>query len=120
MQIFGKSDLVEPGEIPDFSEWPVYKLISFFREAKFEPYVMLPFQDQYNPTNTGNEESDAVLRADKEAADAEGKTWTSKYLFHIPLQVGTRPKVLDESQQDSTASLGSQTIHSHQTLDGSI
>ena len=58
--------------------------------------------------------------ADKEAADAEGKTWTSKYLFHIPLQVGTRPKVLDESQQDSTASLGSQTIHSHQTLDGSI
>ena len=107
MQIFGKHNLVEPGCIPDFSEWPIHKLISFFREAKFQPYVMLPFQAQYNPTNTSNEESNSELIAEKEAADKEGREWTSKYLFHIPLKVGTRPKASDLSQQDSTASLDS-------------
>ena len=53
---------------------------------------MLPFRAQYLPTNTINEDSNESLRAEKDAGDKEGKKWTSKYLFHIPLKKGRRTK----------------------------
>merc|ERR1712242_399500 len=84
LQIFGREDLVGPGEIPDFSDLPLHKLIAFFREAKFDTLLMLPIRAQYLPTNTSNDESNVELRAEKEKGDLEGKAWTSKYLFHIP------------------------------------
>merc|ERR1712242_347577 len=42
LQIFGRAELVGPGEVPDFSDIPAYKLIAFFREAKFDTLTMLP------------------------------------------------------------------------------
>ena len=84
--IFGREDLVGPGEIPDFSDLPAYKLISFFREAKFETLTMLPFRDQYIPTNTSNEDSNRSLRDRKKKADEEDFEWTPHYLFHWPLK----------------------------------
>ena len=90
LRIFGREDLVGPTEIPDFSDLPVYKLISFFREAKFECLTMLPFRDQYIPTNTSNEDSNRSLRDRKKNADKKGEEWTSHYLFHIPLKKGRR------------------------------
>ena len=92
LRIFGREDLVGPGEIPDFSDLPVYKLISFFREAGFETLSMLPYRAQYLPTNTSNEESNRSLRDRKKKADKDGKEWTSHYLFHIPLKKGRRRK----------------------------
>ena len=74
--IFGRADLVGPGEIPDFSDIPVYKLISFFREAKFETLTMLPFRDQYIPTKTSNEDSNRSLRDRKKKADEKDFEWT--------------------------------------------
>merc|ERR1712242_340060 len=101
LQIFGRHDLVGPGEKPDFSDLPPYKLIAFFREAKFDTPTMQPFRDQYLPTNTGNEESNQELKALKEKGNLEGKEWTSKYLFHIELKKGKKKKtaVSDEEEE---------------------
>ena len=93
LQIFGREDLVPPGAVPDFSDLPLYKIIAFFREAKFTTLSMLPFRDQYLPTNTINEDSNKSLRDRKAKADDKGKEWTSKYLFHIPLQQVLRRKL---------------------------
>ena len=35
-RIFGREDLVGPGEISDFSEFKAYQIISFFKEANFD------------------------------------------------------------------------------------
>ena len=91
-RIFGREDLVGPGEIPDFSDLPAYKLISFFREANFAPLSMLPFRSQYLPTNTSNEDSNKALREEKAKGDEEDKEWTPHYLFHIPLKRVYRKK----------------------------
>ena len=96
LRIFGKEKLVAPGETPDFSDLPVYQLISFFREAKFETLSMKPFAAQYLPTNTSSEESNQGLRDRKKKGDEDGKKWTSKYLFHIPLKRGYKSKLIDE------------------------
>ena len=45
---------------------------------------MLPFRDQYIPTNTSNEESNKSLKDRKKSADTKGQIWSSKYLFHVP------------------------------------
>ena len=84
LSIFGKTDLVEPGQIPDFSDLPAHQLIAFFKEAQFDTLKMLPFRDQYIPTNTSNEESNKSLKDRKQSADAKGQIWSSKYLFHVP------------------------------------
>ena len=86
LQIFGREDLVPKGTIPDFSHIPVYSLISFFREAKFETLIMKPHRYQYLPTNTTNEDSNKGLRELKQKGDEMGEKWTSKYLFRIPLK----------------------------------
>ena len=98
-------DLVGPKEVPDFSDIPVYKLIAFFREAKFESLSMLPFRAQYLPTNTSNEESNAELIAEKEKANEDGQKWTSKYLFHIPMPKG-------KTKQDINDTTSSNQSHS--------
>ena len=98
-QIFGRHDLVGPKEIPDFSDLPVYKLIAFFKEAKFETLTMQPFRAQYLPTNTGNEESNQSLEKEKAEADEKGKKWMSKYLFHIPLKRGRRAKKAQDEEE---------------------
>ena len=90
LSIFGREELVAPGQIPDFSDLPAHQLIAFFREAKFETLSMLPFRDQYIPTNTSNEDSNKSLRDRKRSADAKGQVWSTKYLFHVPsFQEGT-------------------------------
>ena len=53
---------------------------------------MLPFRDQYLPTNTSNEDSNRSLRDRKKKADEEDKEWTPHYLFHIPLKRVFRKK----------------------------
>ena len=106
LQIFGREDLVGPREIPDFSAYPPYQLIAFFREAKFDTLPMLPFRAQYLPTNTGNEESNQRHKEEKAEADLKGKEWTSKYLFRLPLKMGLRSKKSSESDdQDSDQSV---------------
>ena len=101
LQIFGKEELVAPGEIPDFSDIPVYQLIAFFREANFETLSMKPLTAQYLPTNTGGEESIKSLRDRKAAGDVKGQEWTSKYLFHIPLKRGYKSKLIDDDAENS-------------------
>ena len=100
LQIFGKEELVAPRETPDFSGLPLFQLIAFFREAKFESLSMKPFADQYLPTNTGNEESNQSLRDLKAKGDEKGLEWTSKYLFRIPLKRGYKSKLIDEEDED--------------------
>ena len=82
--IFGREDLVGPGEIPDFSNLELYQIISFFKEAKFETLTMHPFLAQYLPTDMAGNKDNEDMRAEKEAGFKEGQKWMSKYLFHIP------------------------------------
>ena len=107
LQIFGKEELVAPGEVPDFSAFPPYQLIAFFREAKFDTLTMRPFRAQYLPTNTSNEDSNKGMRDQKRNADLLGKEWTSKYLFRLPLKMGRRaPKSSESDDVDSTNGSG--------------
>ena len=96
VQIFGKESLVDPGAIPDFSDLPVYKIIAFFKEAKFETLPMHPFLDQYLPTDKARNEADQGMKDAKRRGFIEGDKWTSKYLFHIPLEVVRRKKSREE------------------------
>ena len=84
--IFGRDDLVGPGEIPDFSEFKVYQIVSFFKEAKFETLTMHPFLAQYLPTDLAGNKEDLCMKAEREEGFKTGEKWTSKYLFHIPIR----------------------------------
>ena len=105
-------NLSPPGAVPDFSDLPLYQIIAFFREAKFSSLLMLPFQDQYLPTDTVNEDSNKSLRDRKAKADAKGKEWTSKYLFHIPLKQVLRRKLDTNEDSSEEAAEESQPIPS--------
>ena len=96
MSIFGKENLVEPGAIPDFSDLPVFKIVSFFKEAKFETLPMHPFLDQYLPTNKGRNADDQGMIDAKKQGFVEGDKWISQYLFHIPLEKKQRKKTRQE------------------------
>ena len=61
---------------------------------------MLPFRDQYLPTNTTNEDSNRSLRDRKAKGDKEGLEWTSHYLFHVPLKKVFRKKKKDKGIED--------------------
>ena len=102
--IFGKTNLVEPGEVPDFSDLPVYQIVSFFREVKFETLPFHPFLEQYLPTDKARNADDQGMIDAKREGFKEGDKWTSKFLFHIPLQLvkrkKTREEELDELQED--------------------
>ena len=84
-KIFGREDLVGPGEVPDFSEFKAYQIISFFREANFDTLTMHPFLAQYLPTEKPRNRDNKGMKDLKEEAFKKGDKWTSKYLFHIPL-----------------------------------
>merc|ERR1712115_35024 len=117
LSILGDHELVGPGDIPDFSGIPVYKLISFFREAKFETLSMLPFRDQYLPTNTGNEESDKSLIERKNEADKKGKEWLSKYLFRMPLVEKLPSK---KTSDDSDSDTDNSQVDNNSITDGTL
>merc|ERR1712115_763483 len=71
-KIFGRADLVGPGEIPDFSEFKAYQLISFFREAKFDTLTMHPFLAQYLPTEKpGNSDNQSMIMQSLTVFDPE-------------------------------------------------
>ena len=96
LQIFGKERLVDPGEIPDFSDLPIYQIVAFFREAKFDTLLMHPFLDQYLPTDRSRNADDRGMHNAKKLATAEGTKWTSKYLFHVPSEIVRRKKSKEE------------------------
>merc|ERR1712242_4651 len=100
MRIFGKENLVEPGAVPDFSDLPVFKIVSFFKEAKFETLPMHPFLDQYLPTNKGRNADDQGMIDAKKQGFVEGDKWISQYLFHIPLEKKQRKKTRQEDLED--------------------
>ena len=82
--IFGRENLVGPGEIPDFTSLKPYQIISFFREAKFDTITMHPFLAQYLPTDKAGNEENEEMQIEKKGGFQRGKKWTSKYLFHVP------------------------------------
>jgi len=100
LNIFGKENLVEPGAIPDFSDLPVYQIVSFFREAKFETLPFYPFLEQYLPTDKARNADDQGMLKAKRESFKEGDKWTSKFLFHIPLQRVHRKKTKEEELDD--------------------
>ena len=61
---------------------------------------MRTFRNQYLPTETGDEDSNRSNRDRKKQGDIDGKAWTSKYLFHIPLKRVWRKKKDSESDTD--------------------
>ena len=100
-RIFGREDLVGPGEIPDFSNLKVYQILSFFREAKFETLTMHPFLAQYLPTDKpGNEDNQEMIDSRRDGFN-KGQAWTSKYLFHLkpPKKKPLRKKKDDEPEE---------------------
>ena len=103
LSVFGKEELVEPGEIPDFSELKPYQLVSFFREANFDTLTMHPFLAQYLPTEKQRNAEDQGMKDAKAKGFKEGNAWTSKYLFHIPLKrvYGKRKKKDKKDGEDN-------------------
>ena len=77
LQIFGREDLVGPGDVPDFSQYKAYQIVSFFREAKFETLTVHPFLAQYLPTDLSGNREDLGMRAEKEDGFTWGERWTS-------------------------------------------
>ena len=57
---------------------------------------MHPFLDQYLPTDKARNEADQGMKDAKRRGFIEGDKWTSKYLFHIPLEVVRRKKSREE------------------------
>ena len=81
--IFGREDLVEQGGIPDFTDLPLFKVISFFREANFKTLTMRPFFDEYLPTKNSEGVVDKELLEMKNAGTKEGDAFLSKYLYRM-------------------------------------
>ena len=82
--IFGRDDLVGPQEVPDFSDLPLYKVISFFKDANFKTLTMRPFFDEYLPTDLSNQADNEELQTAKEVGTKDGNEYLSKYLYRIP------------------------------------
>ena len=100
--IFGREDLVGPGEVPDFTNLKIHQLISFFREAKFDTLTMHPFLAQYLPTDRAGNVDNEDMRLEKEEGFVRGRVWTSKYLFHIPTkQVRRIVDEIDEANESN-------------------
>ena len=81
--IFGKWELVAPGETPDFSDIPVHQVVSFFREAKFETLVMRPFLQEYYPAKLNKDGSNQGLVDARKNTWKRGDEYLAKYLYHI-------------------------------------
>ena len=79
--IFGRDDLVGPREVPDFSDLPLYKVISFFKEAKFKSLTMRPYYDEYLPAKSSNKADNQETIAAQQAAEREGNIFLHKYLY---------------------------------------
>ena len=81
--IFGREDLVARGAIPDFSDIPLYKLVSFFRDAKLENYQMRPYLEEYYPTNLSTDGSNRSRDARQQAAQKLGDKDLARYLYRM-------------------------------------
>ena len=81
--IFGKEELVAPGEIPDFSDLPLYQVVSFMREAKFETLEMRPYLQEYYPAKLNKDGSNKGLVDARKSALERGNKYLTKYLYHI-------------------------------------
>ena len=83
LAIFGKEELVAPGEIPDFSYLPVYQIVSFMREAKFETLTMRPFLEEYYPAQLNKDGSNQELVEARKQFTARGDAYLARYLYRI-------------------------------------
>ena len=81
--IFGKEELVAPGEIPDFSNIPLYQVVSFMREAKFETLEMRPYLQEHYPAKLNKDRSNKGLVDARKSALERGNDYLTKYLYHI-------------------------------------
>ena len=81
--IFGREDLVARGGIPDFSDIPLYKLVSFFKDAKLENYKMRPYLEEYYPTNLSTDGSNRSRDARQQAAQKLGDKDLARYLYRM-------------------------------------
>ena len=83
LQIFGKEELVAPGEIPDFSSLTAHQVVSFMREAKFETLSMRPFLQEYYPAKLNKDGSNQSLVEARKVYSLMGNAYLAKYLYHI-------------------------------------
>ena len=81
--IFGKEELVAPGEIPDFSDLPLYQVISFLKEVNFESLTMRPYLEEYYPAKLNKDGSNKGLVDARKAFIPKGAEYLSKYMYHI-------------------------------------
>ena len=61
---------------------------------------MHPFLEQYLPMDKARNAEDQGMKDAKQRGFTEGNKWTSKYLFHIPLQIVRRKKSKEEEQDE--------------------
>ena len=81
--IFGREDLVVRGSVPDFSDIPLYKLVSFFKDAKLHNYRMRPNLEEYFPTNLSTDGSNQSREERRLAAQQDGNKKLARYLYHM-------------------------------------
>ena len=83
LAVFGKEELVAPREIPDFSDLPVYQVVSFMREAKFETLTMRPFLQEYYPDKLNKDGSNQGLVDARKKYTPLGNAYLARYLYQI-------------------------------------
>ena len=111
--IFGREDLVPKGEIPDFSDLPLYKIVSFFLEAGFPELSMRPYRQEHLPTDLPGLADNQELKDSKAEATKEGNKYLAKYLYHIPIDSAKRTPT-DSQTEDQPSSAGSSSSSSSQ------
>ena len=80
---FGREDLVVRGSVPDFSDIPLHKLVSFFKDARLEQYRMRPNLEEYYPTNLSTDGSNQSREERRKAAHLDGNKKLARYLYHM-------------------------------------
>jgi len=87
LSIFGKEELVAPGEIPDFSDLPVHKVVSFFREAgrreSISSLSMRPHMEENIPTDLPGVSDNQSLKDRQKHYTAKGNKLMASYLYHM-------------------------------------
>ena len=83
LSTFGKEELVAPGEIPDFSDIPVYQIVSFMRDAKFVTLTMRPYLQEYYPATLNKEGTNQDLIDARKRYTLMGDAYLSKFLYQL-------------------------------------
>ena len=79
--IFGDTEIVKKGAVPDFSHLPLHQVISFFRDAGFKTLTMKPFFDEYIPTKNSKGEEDEELAQMKDSGTKKGNEFLMKLIY---------------------------------------